>query len=69
MEERISDLEITLRNKIETCFSEVINKAKDKIDVIISFLAMLEMVKQKIIHVEQKELFQEIKLSMRSNNE
>ncbi|MFZ2193135.1 MAG: segregation/condensation protein A [Candidatus Moraniibacteriota bacterium] len=69
LEERISDLEITLRNKIETCFSEVINKAKDKIDVIISFLAMLEMVKQRMIHVEQAELFQEIKLSMRSNNE
>ena len=69
LEERISDLEITLRNKIETCFSELINKAKNKIDVIISFLAMLEMVKQRIIHVEQKELFQEIKLSMRSGNE
>jgi segregation and condensation protein A len=66
MEERISDLEIALRNKMETCFSELVSEAKDKIDVIVSFLAMLEMVKQRIIHVEQKELFQDIKLSMRS---
>ncbi|MCX6762109.1 MAG: segregation/condensation protein A [Candidatus Moranbacteria bacterium] len=69
MEERISDLEIALRNKLETCFSELVSEAKDKIDVIISFLAMLEMVKQRMIHVEQKELFQDIKLSMRSGSE
>ncbi|MFA5962150.1 MAG: segregation/condensation protein A [Parcubacteria group bacterium] len=66
LEERISDLEVALRNKIETCFSELVAEAKDKIDVIISFLAMLEMVKQRIIRVEQQELFQEIKLSMQS---
>ncbi|HAI74225.1 MAG TPA: hypothetical protein DCS28_01430 [Candidatus Moranbacteria bacterium] len=66
LEERISDLEIMLRKKMETCFSELVFCAKDKIDVIISFLAMLEMVKQRIIKVEQQELFQEIKLSMRS---
>ena len=69
LEERISDLEIALRNKLETCFSELVAQAKDKIDVIVSFLAMLEMVKQRIIHVEQKELFQDIKLSMRSGTE
>ena len=69
LEERISDLEIALRDKIETCFAELVSQAKDKVDVIISFLAMLEMVKQKIIHVEQKELFKDIKLSMRSGAE
>jgi segregation and condensation protein A len=69
LEERISDLEIMLRSKIETCFSELVAEAKDKIDVIISFLAMLEMVKQRVIKVEQKELFQDIKLSMRSGTE
>ncbi len=69
LEERISDLEIALRNKIETCFSELVSQAKDKVDVIISFLAMLEMVKQRMIRVEQKELFCDIKLSMRSGAE
>lgn len=66
LEERISDLEVALRNKVETCFSELVAEAKDKIDVIISFLAMLEMVKQRMVKVEQQELFQDIKLSMRS---
>ena len=69
LEERISDLEVTLRKKMETCFSEVVAQAKDKVDVIISFLAMLEMVKQRMIYVEQSELFNEIKLSMRSGSE
>ncbi len=65
LEERISDLEVLLRQKAETCFSEIIYQAKDKIDAIVSFLAMLEMVKQKIINVEQNELFNEIKLTIR----
>lgn len=69
LEERISDLEVTLRNKVETCFSELVAQAKDKVDVIISFLAMLEMVKQRMIKVDQKELFQEIRLSMQSGAE
>ena len=30
--------------------------------VVVSFLAMLEMVKQRLIHVEQGELFSEIRL-------
>jgi len=32
--------------------------------VIISFLAILEMVKQRIVQVEQQELFDEIKLKL-----
>lgn len=62
LEEKISHLQDTLRGKIETSFSEIAANAEDKIEVIISFLAMLEMIKQRIIQVEQKGLFDEIKL-------
>jgi len=62
LEQKINDLQNVLRKKVETCFSEVASCAKDKIEVIISFLAMLEMVKQRIIEVEQGELFKEIKM-------
>jgi segregation and condensation protein A len=62
LEQKINDLQNMLRKKVETCFSEVASCAKDKIEVIISFLAMLEMVKQRIIEVEQGELFKEIKM-------
>lgn len=62
LEERINDLGQMLRKKVETSFSEIVGGATDKVDVIISFLAMLEMVKQRLVEVEQGELFKDIKL-------
>lgn len=62
LEEKIAHLQNMLQKKIETNFSEIVGNAKDKIEVIISFLAMLELVKQRIINVEQNGLFNEIKL-------
>jgi len=67
LEERINDLEGTLRNKIQSSFSSLVENAKDKVDVIVSFLAMLEMVKQRLVSVEQGELFSEISLSLKNN--
>lgn len=66
LEEKINDLELVIRKKIETSFSDLVVEACDKIEVIISFLAMLEMVKQRIIEVEQGELFREIRLRIKS---
>ncbi len=66
LEERINDLQNTLRRRVETSFSEITHNASDKIDVILSFLAMLEMVKQRIIEAEQQELFHDIKLKNKS---
>ena len=62
LEERIRHLHDFIKGKIETSFSELVAASEDKVDVIVSFLAMLEMVKQRIIHVDQGELFSEIKL-------
>ncbi|KKR21531.1 MAG: Segregation and condensation protein A [Candidatus Moranbacteria bacterium GW2011_GWA2_39_41] len=62
LEERINDLQNTLRQRVEMSFTELTSGAENKIDVIISFLAMLEMVKQRIVDVEQGELFDEIQL-------
>jgi segregation and condensation protein A len=67
LEEKIAHLHNFLKEKMETSFSELVSTAEDKIDVIISFLAMLEMVKQRIINVEQGELFSEIKLKNKIN--
>jgi segregation and condensation protein A len=65
LEEKISDLQKFLTKKIETSFSELISDASEKAEVIISFLAMLEMVKQRMIWVEQGNIFSEIKLKNR----
>lgn len=68
LEEKINDLENMLRRKVETSFSELTLNATDKADVIISFLAMLEMVKQRIVRVEQTELFEEIRLRVKTSS-
>lgn len=66
LEEKINDLQNVLRQRIETSFADLTAGAVDKIDVIVSFLAMLEMVKQRIIDVDQDELFREIKLRVKT---
>ncbi|HBO16753.1 MAG: Segregation and condensation protein A [Candidatus Moranbacteria bacterium GW2011_GWE2_35_2-] len=62
LEEKINHLQKFLRQKVETSFAELVANAPDKVEVIVSFLAMLEMVKQRIIHVEQGELFSDIRM-------
>ncbi|OGI17193.1 MAG: hypothetical protein A3J63_04915 [Candidatus Moranbacteria bacterium RIFCSPHIGHO2_02_FULL_40_12b] len=62
LEEKINHLRGVIKEKMEASFSEIASSAKDKIDVIISFLAMLELVKQRIIEVEQSGLFHDIKI-------
>lgn len=66
LEEKITQVQEMLREKIETSFSEIASGAKDKIDVIVSFLAMLELIKQRIVNVEQDGLFREIRLRQSS---
>jgi len=68
LEEKINDLQNVLRQRIETSFKDLTANATDKIDVIVSFLAMLEMVKQRIIEVDQQELFKDIQLKVKTVN-
>jgi segregation and condensation protein A len=62
LEEKINSLRETIKEKAEVSFSELTSETKEKVDIIVSFLAVLEMVKQKIIDAEQNEIFKEIKL-------
>ncbi|MFA6974063.1 MAG: segregation/condensation protein A [Parcubacteria group bacterium] len=66
LEEKINDLQNVLRQRIETSFADLTAGAVDKVEVIVSFLAMLEMVKQRIIEVDQDELFRDIKLKVKT---
>ncbi|EKE25657.1 MAG: Chromosome segregation and condensation protein ScpA [uncultured bacterium] len=69
LEDKIQHLQETLRQRVETSFSQLISEAKNKVEVVVSFLAMLELVKQRIIHVEQGELFSEINLRHKKNSQ
>lgn len=68
LEEKINHLHGFIKEKMETSFTELVSTAEDKVEVIVSFLAMLEMVKQRIIQVEQGGLFSEIKLKHKEIN-
>ncbi len=66
LEEKITHLQETLREKVQASFAELVAHATDKVEIVVSFLAMLELVKQRLIHVEQGELFSEIKLKQKN---
>jgi segregation and condensation protein A len=63
LEEKISELQKTLKMRVEVSFSQLRASAKDKVEIIVSFLALLELVKQRIVSAEQSNLFEEIKIS------
>ena len=62
LEEKIVHLQDFLRERVQVSFQELVKDARDKVEIVVSFLALLELVKQKIVHVEQKELFSEISM-------
>lgn len=62
LEEKIQELHALLREKVERVFSELVAGAKEKVEVIVSFLALLELAKQKLVTVKQEGLFEDIKI-------
>lgn len=60
IQEKIDTLRDTLSSKIETKLSEIIKTAKNKSEVIITFLALLELIKQKIFVADQEALFADV---------
>lgn len=67
IDEIISAIRIALKEGIKFSFSRLIESAQDKTEVIVSFLAVLELVKQREIVFEQLDLFSEIHL-IKNNN-
>jgi segregation and condensation protein A len=68
IEEKIMGIQSALLAKLNLSFREFLAKAESKTEVIVSFLAVLELMKQKTICVEQNELFAEILISRKEIN-
>lgn len=62
LEEMITSLTTRIQKGIKTSFKDFAKGHVQKVDVIVSFLAMLELVKQGIIAVEQREHFGDIEM-------
>lgn len=63
IEEKINLIKKLLLDKIRVNFSKFLATAKSKTEVIVSFLAVLELAKQKELYFDQAELFSEIHIS------
>ncbi len=63
IEEKISLIRKLLLNKIKVNFSKILRSVETKTEVIVSFLAVLELAKQHELVFDQEELFSEIHIS------
>jgi segregation and condensation protein A len=61
IEERMAFLESQIARNLEAAFSDIVNESNDRIEVIVSFLALLELIRRKTFEVEQGEIFGEIR--------
>ncbi len=62
IEDKIHQLKIMLNHQREIMFSEIILEDDDKHEIIVTFVAVLELLKQRLVVATQKQLFEEIKL-------
>lgn len=60
IQEKIDQLQNLLSSQIETSLSRLLAGAKNKTEAITTFLALLELIKQRILTVEQETLFTDI---------
>ncbi len=63
IEDKILAIQQILLEKIKVSFNHILAGAKNKTEIIVSFLAMLELIKQRDITVVQGGLFEEIEIN------
>lgn len=68
IEEKIASIQEILLTKINLSFKDFVQRAQSRTEVVVSFLAMLELMKQKFIDVDQIGLFSEISISRKENS-
>lgn len=60
IQKKIDHLREYLSHQVETKLSQLIASAKNKSEIIVTFLALLELIKQKIFTAEQETLFADV---------
>lgn len=63
LEEKMSDLEVYARTHRYFSFRGLLEKQASKVQVIVTFLAILELMKTGVITIEQEELFDDIQIT------
>jgi segregation and condensation protein A len=62
IQEKIQHIRDLIRQNIEIKFHTIVSKAKNKVEIIVHFLAVLELLKHRHIIVRQEEMFGEINI-------
>ncbi len=62
VQERMKEIRASILNRSRLTFKNIVGSGKSKVEVVISFLALLELVKQKVVHVVQSETFNDIEV-------
>lgn len=60
LEDKIKHIRSFLENTMEKAFSEIVLGSKEKVEIIVSFLAILELSRQKFIELHQQKPFEDI---------
>lgn len=60
--DKIKEIDNLLKNYKKLNFSFLLKKAKSKLEIIINFLAILELVKRRVVDIQQNKTFGEIKI-------
>lgn len=69
IEDKIRSIKEMLAQRMNFNFNQILKDAKSKTEMIVSFLAMLELIKQRDISVKQDKLFDEILISKKDKYE
>lgn len=62
IEEKIEQLRARVARSLKTSFHRFMAEAQDRSEMVVSFLALLELIKQRIVSVNQGHLFEDIQL-------
>jgi len=63
VQERIREIREVILERSRLTFNDIVGGAKSKVEVVVSFLALLELMKQRVIHAVQKESFHDITIT------
>ncbi|NQV89995.1 segregation/condensation protein A [Candidatus Uhrbacteria bacterium] len=62
VQERLREIHDVILSRANMTFRQIASGGKSKVDVVVSFLALLELVKQRVVHVVQSNVFDEIEI-------
>lgn len=69
LEEKMALFRETLSNRLEASFQSMIKTSQDRTEVIVSFLALLQLIKERFVSVDQHEDFGDITIRHYSHSE